>query len=126
MPRKRKQQVPGVLWRLFHRRARTLSETIISLIPSPPHPAYIVFCKSRRCLGCSSDARSFLLRPDDPSDYRQLLENCYVVVSENAQPIRFFIPSFHCHQKEVLLHIKCILFYLFILYILFLTLRISV
>jgi telomerase reverse transcriptase len=116
MPRKRKQQVPGVLWRLFHDRARTLSETIISLIPSPPHSPYTTYCKSRRCLGCSSDARSFLLRPDDPSDYRQLLENCYVVVSENVQPIRHFIPFLHSPQKEVLLHIKCFIFILFFMF----------
>ncbi|KAJ1381436.1 Telomerase reverse transcriptase [Sesbania bispinosa] len=98
---KRKGPVPDVLWRLFGDRARTLSDTIVSLLPpSPPYPE-LCHCKGRRCLGCSSDARSFLLRPDDPSHYRKLLAKCYVVVSENAPSIRFFDPHSHCPQNQI-------------------------
>ncbi|CAJ2644128.1 unnamed protein product [Trifolium pratense] len=95
----RKQQIPGVLWRVYHHRARTLSETIISLIPSPPRSP--CFCNGQGCLGCSSDAMSFLLRPNDPSDYRQMLQNTYAVISEHARPLRFFVPYSHCPQKEI-------------------------
>ncbi|XP_027190642.1 telomerase reverse transcriptase isoform X3 [Cicer arietinum] len=101
MPRKRKQQVPGVLWRLFRNKARTLTDTILSLLPSPSPSPDLCHCKGRSCLGCSSDARSFLVRPNDPSDYHKLLKNCYVVVSENAPPIRFFIPHSHCSQNQI-------------------------
>ncbi|CAI8596170.1 unnamed protein product [Vicia faba] len=101
MARKRKQQVPGVLWRLFRNRARTLSQTILSLLPPPPPSPDLCHCRGHGCLGCTSDATSFLLRPNDPSDYRKLLANCYVVVSENAPPIRFFIPHSHCSQYQI-------------------------
>ncbi|KAI5410408.1 hypothetical protein KIW84_055785 [Lathyrus oleraceus] len=106
MARKRKQQVPGVLWRLFRNRARTLSQTILSLLPPPPPSPDLCHCKGHRCLGCCSDARSFLLRPNDPPDYRKLLANCYVVVSENAPLIRFFIPHSHCSQIQVFLKME--------------------
>ncbi|XP_027343791.1 telomerase reverse transcriptase [Abrus precatorius] len=102
MPRKRnKALVPGVLWRLFHHRARTLLDTIISLLPSPPPSPEICRCHGRRCLGCSLDARTFLLRPDDPSDYRRLLAKCYIVVSENAPSITSFNPHFGSRQDQI-------------------------
>ncbi|XP_057456019.1 telomerase reverse transcriptase [Lotus japonicus] len=99
--RKRKSQAPAVLHRLFRDRARTLFDTIISLLPSPRPSPELCFCNRRRCLGCAADARAFLIRPDDPADYRKLLTKCYVVVSENAPPVRFFIAQFLCPQIEV-------------------------
>ena len=102
MPRKRKQPIPGVLWRLFRNRARTLTETILSLLPSPHPSPDLCCCNGQICLGCCSDAKSFLVRPNDPVDYRKLLENCYVVVKENVNPIWFFIPHSHCPQYQVI------------------------
>ncbi|KAK7323478.1 hypothetical protein VNO77_26952 [Canavalia gladiata] len=102
MARKRhKAPVPGVLWRMFRHRARTLSATIISLLPSPPLSLELCRCQGRCCLGCSRDARSFLLRPDDPSDYHKLLEKCYVVVSKNAPSIPFFMPHSGSPQDQI-------------------------
>ncbi|CAJ1958847.1 unnamed protein product [Sphenostylis stenocarpa] len=99
MARKRnKPSVPGVLWRMFRHRARTLSDTITSLLPPPPQ---LCRCDGRRCLGCTLDAKSFLLRPDDPSDYRKLLTQCYIVVSENAPSLPFFVPLSGLPQDQV-------------------------
>ncbi|KAK4411053.1 Telomerase reverse transcriptase [Sesamum angolense] len=93
MARKRKR-VPEVLWRLFHQRARSLAETILALVPQLPATASGCRCKGRRCLSCSGEeAISFLVRPDDPSDYRKLLTGCFVVVSENAPPLADFDPA---------------------------------
>ncbi|EXC16160.1 Telomerase reverse transcriptase [Morus notabilis] len=80
----RKPRIPEVLWRLFQNRARTLSATIISLLsPSP------------------ADAAS-LLRPDDSSDYRDLLSRCFAVVSENAPPLPLFSPhEFQWSQHQI-------------------------
>ncbi|XP_061352944.1 telomerase reverse transcriptase [Gastrolobium bilobum] len=101
MPRRRRAPVPDVLWRLFRDRARTLSDTIVSLLPPPPPSPDLCRCKGRSCLGCSHDSRSFLLRPDDPSDYRKLLAKCFVVVSENAPSIPFFIPHSNSPQDQI-------------------------
>ncbi|XP_068499017.1 telomerase reverse transcriptase isoform X2 [Phaseolus vulgaris] len=99
MARKRnKRSVPGVLWRMFRHRARTLSDTVTSLLPPPPQ---LCRCNGRRCLGCTLDAKSFLLRPDDPSDYRKLLSQCYVVVSENAPSLPVFVPLSGLSQNQV-------------------------
>ncbi|TKY49590.1 Telomerase reverse transcriptase [Spatholobus suberectus] len=99
MARKRnKAPVPGVLWRLYRDRARTLSDTIIFLLPPPPQ---LCCCGGRRCLGCTLDAKSFLLRPGDPSDYRKLLAKCYVVVSENAPSVPFFVPPSGLPQDQI-------------------------
>ncbi|CBI24880.3 unnamed protein product, partial [Vitis vinifera] len=82
--KRRKRRVPEILWRLFRHRARTLADTIVSLIPPLPHCG----CNGRRCLGCiGGDADSYLLRPQDPCDYRKLLSECFVVVSYNAPPL---------------------------------------
>ncbi|KAL0379886.1 UNVERIFIED_CONTAM: Telomerase reverse transcriptase [Sesamum angustifolium] len=98
MARKRKR-VPEVLWRLFHHRARSLAETILALVPQLPATASGCRCKGRRCLSCSGEeAISFLVRPDDPSDYRKLLTGCFVVVSENAPPLADFDP--HCRWSQ--------------------------
>ncbi|KAM1124246.1 hypothetical protein ACFX2H_039310 [Malus domestica] len=102
---RRKRRVPEVLRRLFGKRARTLSDTIVSLLP--PHssssvPADCRFCKGRRCLSCTApDGLSFLLRPDDPSDYRHLLNHGYVVVAKNAPAITRFSPDSHWSQIEI-------------------------
>ncbi|KAK7243572.1 hypothetical protein RIF29_38375 [Crotalaria pallida] len=101
MARKRRPQVPDVLWRLFHNRARTLSDTILSLLPPPPLSPDLCRCNRRRCLGCSTDRSSFLLRPDDPFDYRRLLTKCFVVVAENAPSITVFSPHSNCPQNQV-------------------------
>ena len=82
--KRRKRRVPEILWRLFRHRARTLADTIASLIPPLPHCG----CNGRRCLGCiGGDADSYLLRPQDPPNYRKLLSECFVVVSYNAPPL---------------------------------------
>ncbi|KAK0575118.1 hypothetical protein LWI29_034268 [Acer saccharum] len=44
---------------------------------------------------------SFLLRPDDPSDYRSLLDNCFVVVNDRAPPLLDFSPENRWSQKQV-------------------------
>nr|KYP48843.1 Telomerase reverse transcriptase [Cajanus cajan] len=99
MARKRNRaRVPGVLWRLYRDRARTLSDAITSLLPPPP---VLCRCNGRRCLGCAADANSFLLRPGDPSDYRKLLAKCYVVVSENAPSVPFFVPPSGLPQDQI-------------------------
>ncbi|KAL2330799.1 hypothetical protein Fmac_018380 [Flemingia macrophylla] len=99
MPRKRNRaRVPGVLWRLYRHRARSLLDAITSLLSPPPA---LCRCDGRRCLGCAVDANSFLLRPDDPSDYRKLLEKCCVVVSENAPSVPFFVPPSGLPQQQI-------------------------
>ncbi|XP_059649106.1 telomerase reverse transcriptase [Cornus florida] len=99
----RRRRVPDVLWKAYRNRARTLADTIISLIPpSPPPPGSDCRCNGRRCLGCSGgDAMSFLLRPNDPADYRKLLSQCFVVVSEDAPPITVFNPQRRWSQHEI-------------------------
>ncbi|KAL1551837.1 RNA-directed DNA polymerase [Salvia divinorum] len=83
-PRKRKR-VPEFLRALFRDRVRSLSDTILDFIPPPPAP---YSCKSHHsCLYCSGDqAMSFLVRSTDDLDYRDLLEGCFVVVSDHAPP----------------------------------------
>ncbi|CAI9769450.1 unnamed protein product [Fraxinus pennsylvanica] len=99
---KKRRRVPEVLWRLFHNRARTLAETILSLIPPPPATAAGCRCKGRRCLSCSGDdAMSFLLRSNDPPDYRKLLTKAFVVVSENAPPMPILDPQCRWSQLEI-------------------------
>ncbi|XP_065869948.1 telomerase reverse transcriptase [Euphorbia lathyris] len=88
MPKKRR--VPEVLWRLFRDQARTLSTTITSFIsPHVLQPSQSCLCKTHLCLSCcgsQENAISFLLRPQDPADYRNLLSHCFVVVHDNAPP----------------------------------------
>ncbi|XP_047976343.1 telomerase reverse transcriptase-like isoform X1 [Salvia hispanica] len=96
-PRKRKR-VPEILWRLFGNRARTLADTILALIP-PPLPA----CRSKRCrclYCCSRDkAMSFLVRSRDSLDYRKLLTETFVVVSDDAPPLPVF--DHHCRLSQL-------------------------
>ncbi|KAI7998944.1 Telomerase reverse transcriptase [Camellia lanceoleosa] len=87
MVKKMRRRVSEVLWRLFHNRSPTLADTIISLIPPPPLPPECC-CQGWQCLGCSGDgAMSFLLGPDDPSDYRKLLTHRVAVISNNAHSL---------------------------------------
>ncbi|XP_004308218.1 PREDICTED: telomerase reverse transcriptase-like [Fragaria vesca subsp. vesca] len=98
---KQKRRVPVVLWRLFHNRARTLAHTLATLLPPRSPKPQCRFCNGRRCLRCCSDAMSFLLRPNDPSDYRSLLDTCFVVLSDNAPRITRFSPESHWSQIEI-------------------------
>lgn len=74
-PMRQKHRVPDVLWTLFKKRAKTLAQTLLSFIP----PATLQ-CRCNACPQCFS----FLLREDDPSDYRYLLDHCFVVLSDAA------------------------------------------
>lgn len=101
----KKPRVPEVLWRLFSRRARTLADTITSLLPPPD-----CLCHKRRCLRCSgATPEGFLLRPDDPCHYRQLLTQCYVVISEKASPVSDFSNESRWSQRQVRFYVswKC-------------------
>ncbi|GAV67018.1 RVT_1 domain-containing protein/Telomerase_RBD domain-containing protein [Cephalotus follicularis] len=98
MPKQRR--VPEVLWRLFRDKAQTLAHAIISLIPQ--QSAENCRCKGRRCLQCDGpDALSFLLRPDDPSGYRNLLNRCFVVVDPNALCVPEFTPGSRWSQHQI-------------------------
>ncbi|GMP85110.1 hypothetical protein CsSME_00038399 [Camellia sinensis var. sinensis] len=104
MAKKMRRRVPEVLWRLFHNRNCTLADTIISLIP-PSLSLPECHCQRWQCLGCSGDdAMSFLLRPDDPSDYRKLLTHRVTVISNNARPLSTF-HLYCCFQDEVSLYL---------------------
>ncbi|KAL8524261.1 hypothetical protein ACS0TY_014005 [Phlomoides rotata] len=102
MARKRKR-VPEVLRRVFGRRARTLADTILALIPPPPPDMKgRCRCNRRRCLSCvGSNAMSFLVRSGDSLDYRNLLNGCFVVVSQNAPPLTAFVPQCRWSQREI-------------------------
>lgn len=103
MARRKKRRVPQVLWRLYRNRARTLAETILSLLHSPP-PVGPVDCRCGgwRCLGCCGDnAFSFLVRSDDGTDYRRLLNHSFVVVPDNSPPFSGFDHHNRWSQLEV-------------------------
>ncbi|KNA21576.1 hypothetical protein SOVF_041310 isoform B [Spinacia oleracea] len=84
---KKKERVPNVLWRRFRDKAATLSKTIISIIPKTCN------CSGKgKCIRCifgdgDEAAMSYLIRPNDSSDYRKLMNSCFVVVPENAPPL---------------------------------------
>ncbi|GLT60389.1 hypothetical protein SLA2020_331570 [Shorea laevis] len=99
MPRQRRRPVPEVLWRLFGARARTLSATITSLVPSL-RPS-ICPCKGSSCIQCCRDATSFLLRGGDPKDYGKLINCAYLVVNDGAPPLQFD-PSGRWPQLELM------------------------
>ncbi|XP_048128280.1 telomerase reverse transcriptase isoform X7 [Rhodamnia argentea] len=108
MPKKRR--VPCVLWRLFRDRARPLVDTIVKLLPPPPSAAaeQCRWCGGRRCLGCvrgggEEAIASFLLRPDDPSEYRKLLTRCFVVVGDDAPPLSDLSPLARWSQRQIVL-----------------------
>ncbi|XP_055817841.1 telomerase reverse transcriptase isoform X2 [Solanum dulcamara] len=95
----KRRRVPEILWRLFGNRARTLGDTILSLIPLKTSAN--CQCKGRRCLGCVGEnaSMSFLLRENDPDDYRKLLNQCFIVVSDQAPPLRSYDP--HCRWPHL-------------------------
>ncbi|CAN0862428.1 Telomerase reverse transcriptase, partial [Linum grandiflorum] len=106
--RKRKPRIPQVLWKLFEKRVRNLANTLVSLIPhpsslSPPSCSCISSPPPSGCLRCTTGERAklFLLRPDDPPDYRKLLTLCYVVVDVNAPPLRNFCTDNRWPQIEI-------------------------
>lgn len=98
----KKRKAPEVLHRAYGARARTLADTILSLMQPPrPSPAECR-CKGRRCLGCSgAAARSFLLRDGDDSDYIRLLTESYAVISDNAPLLGAFDPAQRRQQRNV-------------------------
>ncbi|KAL7608201.1 hypothetical protein Lser_V15G09733 [Lactuca serriola] len=94
----KKPRIPEGLRKLFKNRARTLAETILSLIPPPSSATVQLRCTgSQPCLHCCShgDRMSFLLREDDPSDYCKLLNQCFVVASDIASSP----PYSHHHSR---------------------------
>ncbi|XP_019239201.1 PREDICTED: telomerase reverse transcriptase isoform X3 [Nicotiana attenuata] len=95
----KRRRVPPVLWRLFHNRARTLGDTILSLVPSKTSANCL--CKGRQCLGCVGEngATSFLIREKDPDNYRKLLNKCFVVLSDSTPPLRVYDP--HCRWSHL-------------------------
>lgn len=102
----KKRKAPEVLHRAYGARARTLTDTILSLLPPPPPSASAASecrCKGLRCLGCSGGpaARSFLLRDGDDSDYIRLLTEAYAVLSGNAPPLTEFDPCQRRPQRNV-------------------------
>ncbi|KAL7603250.1 hypothetical protein Lser_V15G15665 [Lactuca serriola] len=100
----KKPRVPGVLWKLFQNRAHTLAETILSFIPPSSSATVQCRCKdSRHCLRCccDGDRMSFLIREDDPSDYSKLLNQCFVVVSDNAPSLPPFDPHSRWSQLQI-------------------------
>ncbi|XP_038975900.1 telomerase reverse transcriptase-like isoform X2 [Phoenix dactylifera] len=84
MARKRRR-VPEALRRAYGDRARSLEETILSLLPHPPplSPSQCR-CRGQRCLGCGGSG--YLLRRDDPPDYRNLLSRAVCVVPSGVPP----------------------------------------
>ncbi|XP_010257254.1 PREDICTED: telomerase reverse transcriptase isoform X2 [Nelumbo nucifera] len=98
---RKRRRVPEVLWRLYRNQVRSLADTIISLLP-PPSSSADCRCKGRRCLGCSGkDAMSFLLRPEDPPDYHRLLNECFIVVSDNAPNLTSFYTDHRWTQDQI-------------------------
>ncbi|EOY19545.1 Telomerase reverse transcriptase, putative isoform 1 [Theobroma cacao] len=100
--KKRSWKVPKILWRIFNEKARSLATTITCIIPPPPSQPFPIPCRceGRSCLQCCEDPISFLLRPDDPLDYKKLLHDCFVVVNDDA-PFLEFNPGRHWSQKQI-------------------------
>ena len=78
---KKRRRVLEVLWLLFHKRARSLACTIELLLPS---------------------LMSSLVRDEkDPPQYRKLLNQCFLVLSENAPPLSRFNPHSRWSQSQI-------------------------
>ncbi|XP_024011662.1 telomerase reverse transcriptase isoform X2 [Eutrema salsugineum] len=101
MPRKPRRNVPDILWRLFGNRANYLKDAIVDLISDLNILPEQCRCRGQGCLGCSRDKPSFLLRPDDPIHYRQLLHRCFVVTHEQTPPLLDFSPTSCWSQREI-------------------------
>ncbi|KAM4122947.1 hypothetical protein ACB094_01G122500 [Castanea mollissima] len=84
MGNKKRKRVPEVLWRLFRKRAQSLEWTIESLL-----------------LPSSEKAMSLLVRDKDPLQYRKLLNQCFLVLSENAPPLSHFNPHSRWSQSQI-------------------------
>lgn len=90
---KKKHCTPEILGRIFGDRAQPLLRKIISLLTPPQAVSECCkWCSDNRCLNCSvasgeAEAVSFLLRTEDPLDYRNLLSDCFIVVEEDAPRI---------------------------------------
>lgn len=101
---KKHGRVPNVLWRQFGDKARTLAKTIISLIPRDCN------CNAKgKCLRCifgdgEEAAMSCLIRPHDPSNYRDFMTTCFVVIPHDAPPISALLGfTRHWSQLQVLI-----------------------
>ncbi|CAL9202914.1 unnamed protein product [Musa hybrid cultivar] len=82
--RKRLRRVPAALRRVYGDLVQTLEAAILSLLPPPPSSPTECRCRGRLCLGCGTPA--YLLRQDDPPDYRILLTRGLCVLSCDAPP----------------------------------------
>ena len=80
---KKRRRVPEVLWRLFRKRSRSLACTIESLLPKP------------------SSMSSLVRDEKDSPQYRKLLNQCFLVLSENAPPISRFNPHSRWSQSQI-------------------------
>ncbi|CAM8955177.1 unnamed protein product [Rhodiola kirilowii] len=99
--KKKKPRVPEVLWRLFRNRARTLTDTILSLIP-PNHSRTICRCNHDSfCLACCENRYAFLIRPGDPKAYRRLMSHCFVVVPDAAPRMEGWVPTRRFSQLQM-------------------------
>ncbi|CAM8949178.1 unnamed protein product [Rhodiola kirilowii] len=99
--KKKKPRVPEVLWRLFRDRARTLSDTILSLVP-PNHSRSICRCNhDSSCLACCENRYAFLIRPGDPKAYRRLMSHCFVVVPDAAPRMEAWVPTRRFSQLQM-------------------------
>ncbi|CAA7028722.1 unnamed protein product [Microthlaspi erraticum] len=101
MPRKPRRNVPEILWRLFGKRARNLEDAIVDLSTGRKIQPEHCRCRGQGCLSCSTDEPSFLLRPDDPIHYRNLLHRCFVVTHEQTPPLLDFTPISRWSQREI-------------------------
>ncbi|KAJ4882650.1 Telomerase reverse transcriptase [Raphanus sativus] len=102
MARKPRRNVPESLRGLFGEKAKNLKDAIVDLITHRSIQPEQCRCKGQGCLGCSRDKPSFLLRPDDPNHYRQLLlHRCFVVLHEQAPPLPSFSPTSWWSQREI-------------------------
>nr|AAX19886.1 telomerase reverse transcriptase catalytic subunit [Doryanthes excelsa]AAX19887.1 telomerase reverse transcriptase catalytic subunit [Doryanthes excelsa] len=85
MARKRKCRVPEVLRRAFDGCARSIEDTILSLLPNPPPSSpEECRCRGRLCLGCLG--HSHLVEQNDPPEYARLLSHTYCFVPQSAPP----------------------------------------
>ncbi|URD91118.1 Telomerase reverse transcriptase [Musa troglodytarum] len=82
--RKRLHRVPVALRKVYGDLVQTLEAAILSLLPPPPSSPTECRCRGRLCVGCGTHA--YLLRQDDPPDYRILLTRGLCVLSCDAPP----------------------------------------
>ncbi|KAF9600101.1 hypothetical protein IFM89_002574, partial [Coptis chinensis] len=108
--KKRKQRrVPEVVWRIYHNKARTLSQTILSLLPTTTQTSSTsssslpcIRCRGQICLFCcGNDVDSFLIRRTDPPDYKKLLTRTYAVIDDNAPPLSLLYSGCRWSQQQI-------------------------